>query len=167
MSISAIKNFNDEQWKEYTSLVQPALFRNDYVRIREQLFYLGEQKNYLGIFYLRYGEKDWALKEFTIARTFSPDEVNSIIGESAILYAKGEYEQGITILELAIAENPAEPELYKNIAIFYEKVQDPQKAYKNFKKYLSFNPTNDSDVPNIINYVNSYESNQTEQSIVQ
>jgi tetratricopeptide (TPR) repeat protein len=167
INISAIKQFNDKEWQKYTSLDQPELFRNDYLRTREQLFYLGEQKNYLGIFYLRYGKKEWALKEFETARSISPDEVNSIIGESALLYMKGDYYQGISILELAIKENPADSELYKNLAIFYEKVQNSQKAYENFKKYLSFNPTNDNDVPNIVNYVNTYESNQSAQGIGQ
>lgn len=159
-NIQDIKDFNDEEWAKFTRLLPPLnTFSDQYSRGRETLFDLSEQHNYYGLYYLNENRPDWALKKFQEARKISPDETNSIVGESTLLYKNGKIAEVISILEDGIKRNPTTFQLYKNLAILYQKTNRPDKAYENFKKYLSFNPVDDTDVSNIKIFISSYENN--------
>lgn len=158
ITVENIKRFNDHEWERYNSLLDLSSYKSYYFRTRETLYYLGEQHNFIGTFYLDEGKKDWALNEFRIAREVSPDEVNSIVAESAILFENQNYPEAIEILEDGIKKNPAVSQLYKNLGVIYQKVQRQDKAYENLKIYLSFRPIDDSDIPGIKTFIFYYEN---------
>ncbi len=160
IDINTVKRVNDELWEKYRSQVTIDPTKSTYFRNREGLFYLAEQLNYLGIYYLNNNKPVWAYQEFKLAREISNDEVNSIIGESALLFHNKRFNEGIEVLETAIQRNPAQPELYKNLGLFYEQKKNPEKTYEYFKGYIEFKPVTDPDTPNIEAYVKDYEVRQ-------
>lgn len=158
--VDSIKKMNDDFWNTYRAQTNIDSTNTTYFRDREGLFYLGEQLDYLGIYYLNNNKPVWAYNAFKKAREISQDEVNSIIGESALLFHNNRLNEGIEILEAGVQKNPAQPELYKNLGLFYEKMKNPEKTYEYFKDYIEFKPVTDPDASNIESYVKNYEYRQ-------
>ncbi len=160
INVEDVKKINDDFWEKFRSQVNIDPAKSTYFRNREGLFYLGEHLNYLGIYYLNNNKPVWAYAEFKKARKVSYDEVNSIIGESALLFHNNRFDEGIEILEAAVQKNPAQPELYKNLGLFYEKKGNAEKTYEYFKDYIEFKPVTDPDAANIEAFVKDYEVRQ-------
>lgn len=157
--IQQIKNFNDKEWNRFTQLLPPLnTFADQYSRSRETLFRFSEHFSFLGSYYVNEGKSGWALNAFQEARLISPDEVNSIIGEAGLLYKDGRTTDAIKILEEGVKREPSISQLYQNLGVYYLEVLRKDKAYENFKKYLSFNPTDDPDILSIKNFISSYET---------
>lgn len=150
--------FYNSEWDRFVSQF-PNLnsFNNGYSRTQETVFRLAEQFNYLGIYLLDNRQNDLAFDAFVKARKVSPFEVNSIIGESAILFGKQKYEDAIVILKDGIKKEPSSVQLYKNLAVIYQKTGDIEHAYEYYKQYISFNPDTDPDVIGIKGFIQSYE----------
>ena len=160
-SVDTIKSFNDKSWLSYSSLLPHLdVYKNRYARTRETLYYVAEQLSYIGLYYELNSRENWAYDELKLARQISADEVGSITNESAILYARGDYTDAIPILNQGIMENPAYPKLYKNLGFVYLKLNQQDKAYENFNKYLGFNPTDDPDLAKINNFMALYTVNK-------
>ncbi len=52
-------------------------------------------------------------------------------------------------------------QIYKNLGVYYLKILRQDKAYENFKKYLSFNLTDNPDLLNISTFITFYEKGET------
>lgn len=157
VSVEEIKKTNDRFINEYLSKNPVEKSKNSYSRTRESLFYISEHLNYIGIYYLRFGKEDWAYDAFVKAREISPDQTNSILNESAILFKRGETDRSIKILEEGIRREPATDRLYKNLGIIELNAKNEKAAYDNFRKYEAFRP-NDPDNKGILQFISSYEA---------
>jgi tetratricopeptide (TPR) repeat protein len=167
-SLDQLKEFNDRVWKTFKENNSASMARNSqgYQRKREALFYLSEFYNFQGIFYNNYKKTTWAYDIFLRSKDISPDQVNAIVGLSALLAKDNRLQEAISVLEEGVKRNPVSPALYKNLGVLYQKMGNLAKAVENFQIYLSFNPTNDPEVTNISLFVNQYHADESRQSLV-
>lgn len=151
-----IKSVTDAEWKSYLQQNSVEKYRTTSSRTREFLLSLADQLTSTGFYYQEVGESNWAFNEFIQANAFSPDEVSALISESTMYYKRNDVGTAMSLLEEGIQRNPAVAVLYKNLGVYYLRVNNKAMAYQNFKQYLNFSPE-DKDAPAIENYVDSYQ----------
>ncbi len=162
--IEEVKKINDDMWKKYFSLIHLEKYKNRSSRTQEGLYYIGEQLNFVGLYYIFNNKDDWALGQFETAKNVSSDEVSALVSESAVLFKKGEFGKAINVLELAKKRNPAISDIYKNLGLIYERIGDYENTLLNLKTYLDFNPL-DPQIPALQNKINIYDKKNSSSGI--
>lgn len=147
-SLSTIKKMNDSLWQEFMQKTSLASLKLSDMRTREALYYLSEQRNFLGLFYLENQKIDWAITEFKNSRDLSDDASNGLANEAAIYFKQGKNQQALELAKRGLGRESANASLYKELGAIYMQSRDYSKASENFKMYLEFQPT-DTDVPKI------------------
>ena len=140
VDINKVKKENDELWKKYISQVNPVSYRDRSTRTQEALFYLAEQKNHTGTYYLSHNNTSWALVELEESKRLSSHEVNALISESVIFFNAKKVDQAISVLNEAERRAPATQDVYKNRGLIYGKIGQEENAYTDLKRYVEFNP---------------------------
>jgi hypothetical protein len=147
-SLITVKQTNDAIWKKLLNETNIDEVKESDIRTREALYYLSDQKNFLGLFYLTNGKLDWSLQEFQASRNLSNDTANAIANESAIYFKQGKLQQASDLVKLGLERNAGNAQLYKTLGAIDLRLNNPKEAAENFQFYLEFQPK-DPDVSKI------------------
>ena len=159
--IEEIKKFNDEEFNKYISLFPQFAYKSGSTRTRQALFDVAEHINTRGLYYQNKGKIDWAITEYKRATDFSYDETYSLSNEGAIYFYKGDFQKAIDLMEEGTKRSQINPKLYYALGFAYGKLGNEEKAYQNFQKFMSFEPTGDPQIPLIKKFLKDYEAKST------
>ena len=97
----------------------------------------------LGNVYFYQHDHNNAIANFKKAIDNDPTLAKAYINAGSSHFAQGDFENAIGYWNVASHIAPDNPVVHQNIAVAYEKVQNPQKAFKHYELYLKFNKKND------------------------
>lgn len=156
--IEDVKKYNDNEVAKFLSIVKPEQYKTHSSRTRQMLFDIAEQINARGLYYQKKGKIDWAVKDYRLATKISPDETFSLTNEAAIYFYKEDYLTAIKLLEEGAKRSQLSEKLHYALGFSYGKAGDEEKAYYAFKKYLSFEPKGDPQIPAIRQFIADFEN---------
>jgi tetratricopeptide (TPR) repeat protein len=162
--IATIKKYNDTIWQKYFNTINLNSYKNRSTRTQEALYYLAEQKNYTGTYYLLHQNPSWALKEFEESKKLSRYEANALISESVVFFNERKTNEAINALNEAEQRAPATIDIYKNRGLIYGKLGQEDNAYSDLKKYIEFKPI-DPQSDAIKNFLQEYERKREQTTI--
>lgn len=159
-----LKSNNDNIWKNYLASVHPLTYKDRSTRTQEALYYLAEQKNFTGTYYLLHKKALWALEEFEESKKLSRYEANALISESVVFFNERKTNEAINALNEAEQRAPATIDIYKNRGLIYGKLGQEDNAYSDLKKYIEFKPT-DPQAEAIKSFLHEYEKKRGQTTI--
>ncbi|HEX7041723.1 MAG TPA: hypothetical protein VF189_00595, partial [Patescibacteria group bacterium] len=158
IDLNEIKKFNDNSWNNFEKKVSIKSYRDSTIRDREGLNYLAEEINYQGLFYERNNKENWAIDRYQLAQKISKDEINSIVNEGAIYFKRNDLQKSLGVMKTGLENGSGDSQLYFALGFLYIKLNNQDRAYFYFKKYLEFNPPDSIQVESVRNFVLKYES---------
>jgi len=118
--------------------VKSEVYSNPSVRVTPSL--RGEILRYMTLIYKEQGNEDKAMELIKDAREENPDDVSLIHAEADMAYNKGNLEKYTELMNLIIASDPQNPDLYFNLGVSSNELGDYSKAKKYYKKVLELDP---------------------------
>ena len=100
----------------------------------------------IALIYVQNGENEKALQAMAVARAEAPDDLNLLLTEANVYYSMGNTLKFKELLEVAIQQDPMNPELQYNLGVISSETDDFESSKKYYLKAIELNP----------DYVNAY-----------
>lgn len=96
----------------------------------------------MGYCYGELGRFDEGIRQYEKALGLSPDDVEYLLNQAVLYVKNGNSEEALQILKALLQKNPADPDLYNNIAWIYEEAQAYKEAEDNYYRGLTLSSGN-------------------------